>query len=449
MALMVQVMTKHLDINKYVNLIASAKTCKYVGKITQIVGLALECAGVNARMGDICRIYSSANNSNILADVVGFKENKLLLMPLGDLKGVAPNDKVISTGETLRVPVGMGLLGRVIDVFGEPMDDKGELIAQDTYPIDNQPPNPLKREPIKEVLPLGVKAIDSLLTLGMGQRIGIFAGSGVGKSTLLGMIAKNATADVNVIVLIGERGREVRSFLENDLKEEGLKRSVVVIATSDQPALIRLKSASVGTSIAEYFRDKGLNVLLMMDSLTRFAMAQREIGMAIGEPPVSRGYTPSVYAIMPKLLERSGTAEQGSITGLYTVLVEGDDMNEPISDTVRGILDGHIVLSRSLANSNHYPAIDVLASVSRLMPEIASKEHNNMAGIVRNMLHTYKRAQDLIAVGAYKKGTDREIDCAIDHLEPINSLLRQNSDEKFSLEQTLEQLKSITEGCVS
>ncbi len=446
---MVPNMTKHFDINKYVDIIYSADTYKYVGKITQVVGLALECAGVNARMGDLCRIYSSSSNSHILADVVGFKENKLLLMPLGELKGVAPNDNVVSTGETLRVPVGMGLLGRVLDVFGEPMDGKGELVSEAMYPIDNKPPNPLKRKPISEVLPLGVKAIDSLLTIGMGQRIGIFAGSGVGKSTLLGMIAKNATADVNVIVLIGERGREVRSFLENDLKEEGLRRSVVVIATSDQPALIRLKSASVGTSIAEYFRDKGLNVLLMMDSLTRFAMAQREIGMAIGEPPVSRGYTPSVYAIMPKLLERSGSAETGSITGLYTVLVEGDDLNEPISDTVRGILDGHIVLSRSLANSNHYPAIDILASVSRLMPEIASREHNDMAGKVRNMLHTYKKAQDLIAVGAYKRGTDATIDSAIEHLEPINSLLKQYADENFTFEQTLEQLKSIIGGSAS
>lgn len=439
-------MIKHFDINKYETIINNTDTYERVGKVSQVVGLAVECAGLQTHMGEICRIYTGRGREHILADVVGFKENKVLLMPLGDLGGVGPNNFVVPTGEALRVPVGQNFLGRVLDAFGNPMDGKGPVEPETMYPIDNPPPNPLMRKHIDEVLPLGVKAIDSMLTIGKGQRIGIFAGSGVGKSTLLGMIARNATADVNVIVLIGERGREVRAFLENDLGEEGLKRSVVVIATSDQPALIRLKSASVGTSIAEYFRDQGKSVLLMMDSLTRFAMAQREIGMAVGEPPVSRGYTPSVYAIMPKLLERSGTSDKGAITGLYTVLVEGDDMNEPIADTVRGILDGHIVLSRHLANSNHYPAIDVLASVSRLMPQIASREHYDQAGFVRNMLYTYQKAQDLIAIGAYKKGTDPNIDRAIDLLGSIHSLLKQRMDEAFTFEQTLGLLSGIAKG---
>ena len=365
------------------------------------------------------------------------------MMPFGDLAGVGPDNHVVSTNFALKVPVGLGLLGRTLDAFGHPMDGKGEIKTDTFYPVVNQPPNPLARERIKEVLPLGIKAIDSLLTIGKGQRIGIFAGSGVGKSTLLGMIARNTNADINVIVLVGERGREVRDFIEKDLKEEGLKRSILIIATSDQPALVRLKSAVVGTSVAEYFRDQGYDVLLLMDSLTRFAMAQREIGMAIGEPPVSRGYTPSVYAIMPKLLERSGTSDKGSITGLYTVLVEGDDMNEPISDTVRGILDGHIVLSRQLANNNHYPAIDVLQSISRLMPDIADKEHVKMAGFVKSNLATYREVQDLISIGAYKKGASPDIDQAIDLLEPINSLLTQQVGESFTLEQTLATLADI------
>ncbi len=437
-------MKPFFDINKYEKLIDQTDTFERVGKVTQVVGLAVECVGLCAHMSDICRIYTGLGKEDyILADVVGFKENKVLLMPLGELSGIGPNNRVVCTGDTLRVPVGEQYLGRVLDPFGSPMDGLGDIRPDRYYSIENAPPNPLSRTPIHEVLPLGVKAIDAMLTIGRGQRVGIFAGSGVGKSTLLGMIARNAKSDVNVIVLIGERGREVRSFLENDLGEEGLRRSVVVVATSDQPALVRLKSASVGTSIAEYFRDQGKNVLLMMDSLTRFAMAQREIGMAIGEPPVSRGYTPSVFAIMPKLLERSGTSSQGSITGLYTVLVEGDDMNEPIADTVRGILDGHIVLSRHLANSNHYPAIDVLASVSRLMPEITSREHYDQAGFVRNMLYTYQKAQDLIAIGAYKRGSDANIDRAIELLPLIHALLQQRVAERFSFEQTQELLFGI------
>ncbi len=366
-------------------------------------------------------------------------------MPFGDLSGVGPGSRVVSTNAAFKVPVGDGFIGRILGPLGEPMDDKGPVAPQAHYTIENMPPNPLERKRIKEILPLGVKAIDSLLTIGRGQRIGIFAGSGVGKSTLLGMIARNATADVNVITLVGERGREVLDFVEKDLKEEGMKKSVLVIATSDQPALLRLKCAMVGTAFAEYFRDQGKNVLLLMDSLTRFAMAQREIGMAIGEPPVSRGYTPSVYAILPRLLERSGTSSSGEITGLYTVLVEGDDMNEPIADTVRGILDGHIVLSRALAHANHYPAIDVLASISRLMNDIAAKEHKNAAGFVKNKMATYREAQDLINIGAYQKGSNPDIDQAIKAIGEINALLKQDIEERFSFEEIIDTLVNIKE----
>jgi len=436
-------MTKRFDLEKYREILHSADLYKYSGKVTQVVGLTVECTGLNARMGEICRVYTGKGNDFVFAEVVGFRDKKVLLMPLGALNGVGAENYVVSTGESLRVPVGMDALGRILDGLGKPMDGKGDFKEDCHYPIDNMPPNPLERTRIHEVLPLGIKAIDSLLTVGRGQRIGIFAGSGVGKSTLLGMIARNAKADVNVIVLIGERGREVLDFMEKDLTAEGLKRSVVVVATSDQPALVRLKSASVGTSIAEYFRDQGLNVLLLMDSITRYAMAQREIGMATGEPPVSRGYTPSVYAILPKLLERSGTSSKGSITALYTVLVDGDDMNEPISDTVRGILDGHIVLSRKLANANHYPAIDVLASISRLMPDITEKEHYASAGHVKNMMATYRDAQDLISIGAYKRGSSSEIDRAIDLHKPIDDLLLQGIGESYTFEETLEMLRKL------
>ncbi|MHB1313889.1 MAG: flagellar protein export ATPase FliI [Christensenellales bacterium] len=435
-------MIKRFDIDKFRKIIKSSDAYEYGGKACQVIGLTVEAIGLNARMGDICRIYSGAQDEYILSEVVGFKEKKVLLMPLGDLSGVGSNNYVISTNHSLKVPVGAGSLGRVLDALGNPMDGKGPIEIESYYSISNPPPNPLTRRRIKEVLPLGIKSIDTLLTIGKGQRVGIFAGSGVGKSTLLGMIARNTQADINVIVLVGERGREVRDFIEKDLQEEGLKRSILIIATSDQPALIRLKSASVGTSIAEYFRDQGYDVLLLMDSLTRYAMAQREIGMAIGEPPVSRGYTPSVYAVMPKLLERSGTAEKGSITGLYTVLVEGDDMNEPVADTVRGILDGHIVLSRQLANNNHYPAIDVLASVSRLMPDIADKDHFNKASFIKSVMATYKEAEDLIAIGAYKGGNP-DIDEAIELQEPINCLLRQNIEDSFSFDESIKILNNI------
>ncbi|MPM15779.1 putative ATP synthase YscN [bioreactor metagenome] len=350
---------------------------------------------------------------------------------------------MVSTGRSLQVEVSDALVGRVLDALGRPMDGGGPVAGSACYPVDNTPPNPLARTRINEEFPLGVRAIDGLLTVGQGQRLGIFAGSGVGKSTLLGMIARNAVADVNVIVLVGERGREVKDFIEKDLGAQGLKKSVLLVATSDQPALLRLKAAMVGTSIAEYFRDRGLKVLLLMDSLTRFAMAQREIGMAVGEPPIARGFPPSVYSILPRLLERSGTSDKGSITGLYTVLVEGDDMNEPISDTVRGILDGHIVLSRALATSNHYPAIDVLESISRVMKEIVSPEQYEKAGQIKNLMAVYRKARDLIDIGAYKSGSSAEIDQAIRLHEPINAFLRQNVDETNTYETAKAMLNAI------
>lgn len=434
---------KYFDTSAYAKAIENAEPFEHGGRVSQILGLTVEAIGLTANLGDICRIYTERRDKFILSEVVGFKDKKALLMPFGDLAGAGPNSHVISDDRSLNVPVGRAFCGRVLDGLGNPMDGKGPVIPERYYPIMNNPPNPMERSRITERLTMGVKAIDSMLTLGKGQRVGIFAGSGVGKSTLLGMIARNTAADINVIVLIGERGREVKDFLEKDLKEEGLKRSVLVVATSDQPALVRLKSAMVGTAIAEFFRDQGYNVMLMMDSLTRFAMAQREIGMAIGEPPVSRGFTPSVYAIMPKLLERAGMGRKGSITGLYTVLVEGDDMDEPIADTVRGILDGHIVLSRKLANASHYPAIDVLQSVSRLMPDVMDRDKLQQAMYLRGVLATYKENQDLISIGAYKKGSSKKIDEAVDLNDGINELLRQQVGERFSFDETMEIVKNI------
>ena len=427
----------------YKNALKDRDFFEYGGRVSQIYGLTVEAVGLSAKLGDICRIYTDDKTKYILSEVVGFKEKKVLLMPFGDLSGVGPSSYVVSDNRALKVPVGEEFCGRVLDGLGNPMDDKGPVKASCYYPIMNNPPSPLERNRITEKLPLGVKAIDAMLTLGKGQRIGIFAGSGVGKSTLLGMIARNTTADINVIVLIGERGREVRDFIEKDLQEEGLKRSILIVATSDQPALVRLKSAMVGTAVAEYFRDQGYNVMLMMDSLTRFAMAQREIGMAIGEPPVSRGFTPSVYAILPKLLERAGMCSKGSITGLYTVLVEGDDMDEPISDTVRGILDGHFVLSRKLANSNHYPAIDVLQSVSRLMPDVVDKDALVKTSYLKSVMSTYKEAYDLISIGAYKSGSSVKIDEAIALNDAINDLLKQQVDEPYSFDETMELVSQI------
>ncbi|HYH02617.1 MAG TPA: FliI/YscN family ATPase, partial [Bacillota bacterium] len=365
---------------------------------------------------------------------------------LGDMTGISPGSEIVATGEKLQVEVGPGLLGRVLDGLGNPLDDRGPLLSGNFSPLSAPPPNPLTRRRIETPLALGVKVIDGLLTCGRGQRVGIFAGSGVGKSTLLGMIARNTEADINVIGLIGERGREVRDFLERDLGPEGLARSVVIVATSDQPALVRMKGAMVATAVAEYFRDQGHDVMLMMDSVTRFAIAQREVGLAVGEPPTTRGFTPSVFAMLPRLLERSGTAESGSITGLYTVLVEGDDMNEPIADAVRGILDGHIVLSRQLAHLNHYPAIDVLASVSRLMSELAVPAHRQAAGILRSLLATYRDNQDLINIGAYAPGSNAQIDAAIRQIDNINRFLRQSTDENISYADTVAQIIAMMGG---
>ena len=422
-------------------------TIEHSGKVMKVVGLTVESNGPAVNMGNICKIYPFTGDKYVEAEVVGFNDQRVLLMPFGDMTGIGFGSRVVSTGRSLRVPVSNDLIGRVLDALGNPMDDGEPIHISAYYPVDNVPPNPLSRTRIKEEFPLGVRAIDGLLTVGQGQRLGIFAGSGVGKSTLLGMIARNAVADVNVIVLVGERGREVKDFIEKDLGTEGLKKSVLIIATSDQPALLRLKAALVGTSIAEYFRDQGMKVLLLMDSVTRFAMAQREIGMAVGEPPVSRGFPPSVFSILPKLLERSGTSDKGSITGLYTVLVEGDDMNEPISDTVRGILDGHIVLSRGLATCNHYPAIDVLESISRTMKDIVKSEQYKQAGHIKNLMAAYKNSKDLIDIGAYKIGSNVEIDEAIRMNPLINRFLRQNVGETTPYEQVVEELCSLCKTC--
>ena len=415
---------------------------KSQGKIANVVGLTLESYGPDAKLGDICTIYAKNGARPLaMAEVVGFKDQKTLLMPYEHVDGVGIGCIVENENHPLEVVVGDDILGLTLDGLGRPNRDV--KIKGVAYPIEAPPPDPMSRKIISDVLPLGVKAVDGLLTIGKGQRIGIFAGSGVGKSTLLGMFARNTTADINVIALIGERGREVREFVERDLGEEGMKRSVLVIATSDRPALERTKAAKTATAIAEYFRDQGKDVLLMMDSLTRFSMAQREIGLASGEPPVSRGYPPSVYAEMPKLLERAGCSDKGSITGLYTVLVDGDDFNEPITDTARSILDGHIVLNRKLAQKNHYPAIDVLASISRCMSQIADKEHKKDSGKFKNLMATYADAEDLINIGAYKAGSSDEIDEAISKHKAINEFLLQETDEKLTFEETIQRLHDL------
>lgn len=416
---------------------------KCLGRVVKVVGLTIESVGPDAKLNDLCRISSnSKENTFYLAEVVGFKEKKILLMPYDSVEGIGPGCTVENLGHPLEVPVGEELLGKTIDGLGRPLD-KTKLQTKMTYPVEAMPPDPFEREMISEVLSLGVKAVDGLITVGKGQRIGIFAGSGVGKSTLLGMFARNTKADINVIALIGERGREVREFIERDLGEEGMKRSVIVVATSDKPALIRNKAAKTATAIAEYFRDQGKDVLLMMDSLTRFSMAQREIGLASGEPPVTRGYPPSVYAEMPKLLERAGNASVGSITGLYTVLVDGDDFNEPITDTARSILDGHIMLSRKLGHKNHYPAIDVLQSISRVMSQITTSEHKAVAGKLKNVLATYNEAEDLINIGAYKSGSNKHIDYAISKIDAINEFLMQGVNEKFNFADILQMLEDL------
>lgn len=424
-------------------LISKTETVGHIGKIENVVGMSMEASGGRSSIGDIVMIYNEEQNQQTPAEVVGFKEGKIQLMTYESTSGITSGSFVRNTKHRLKIPVGEFLRGRIINAMGEPIDGKGEFTPTQFYTVNSSYTNPLSRPPIRERLEFGVKAIDGLNTIGKGQRIGIFAGSGVGKSTLMGMIAKNVKTDINVLALVGERGREVLEFVEKDLGEEGMKRSVLVVATSDQPAMLRMKCPLVATTIAEYFRDQGNDVLLMMDSLTRYAMAQREIGLAIGEPPIARGYTPSIYAEFPKLLERSGNFNKGSITGVYTVLVEGDDTNEPIADTVRGILDGHIVLSRQLANENHFPAIDIGASISRLMVEIVDEEHKQSSSQMRNLLGLYQKNADLIAIGAYKKGNNPALDNAVSKIDQINEFLEQGINESFTYDETLELMQSI------
>jgi flagellum-specific ATP synthase len=430
-----------LDYSRLIEIVRQTETLRHKGHVTAIIGLIIEAKGPRAKMGEVVMI--DTGSALIPAEVVGFDQNKTKLMVLGNQKGISPGNVIIATGHALRVKVGPHIVGRVLDGMGEPMDEGGPLDWDLVYPLEERPPHPLKRQRVLEALPMGVRVVDGFLTVGAGQRMGIFSGSGVGKSTILGMIARNSQADVNVVGLIGERGREVREFIENDLGPEGLKRSVVVVATSDQPALVRKKAAFLATAVAEYFRDLGKHVILMMDSVTRFAMAQREVGLAAGEPPATKGYTPSVFAELPKLLERSGTAENGSITGLYTVLVDGDDVNEPISDAVRGILDGHIVLSRQLASLGHYPAVDVLGSISRVMINIVSGEHQQAAGDIKALMAVYQEAKDLIDVGAYQMGSNPKIDLAIQYLDEIHGYLKQNIYEVWNYEDTVNALLEI------
>ncbi len=430
------------NLDKYLQL-ADRTYFDRLGKVAKVVGLTIESIGPEAKLNDLCRIVIDKNEDiSVMAEVVGIRDNRLLLMPYESVEGLGIGCTVENTGHPLSVPVGDELLGHMIDGIGRTIEPVA-FAQPKAYSVEAPPPDPMERRIIDEVLPLGVKAVDGLITVGKGQRIGIFAGSGVGKSTLLGMFARNTRADVNVIALIGERGREVREFIERDLGEEGMKRSVVVVATSDKPALIRNKAAKTATAIAEYFRDQGKDVLLMMDSLTRFSMAQREIGLASGEPPVTRGYPPSVYSEMPKLLERAGNSMTGSITGLYTVLVDGDDFNEPITDTARSILDGHIMLSRKLGHKNHYPAIDILQSISRVMSTVAGKSHKDAAGRLKNVLATYQEAEDLINIGAYKRGSNPGIDYAISKIDAVNAFLMQDTMEKFEFEEEEQMLEAL------
>jgi flagellum-specific ATP synthase len=416
--------------DRYLADLRSADLIRQNGKVRQVIGVVVESCGPAMSIGETADIFYKRNAAPVMAEAVGFRDRNVLLMPLGELGGISAGSDVLSLGKPLQVELSDALLGRVLDGLGRPIDGKGRIARAQSAEISGTPPNALTRRRVDTPLSLGVRAIDGLLTCGRGQRVGIFAGSGVGKSTVLGMIARNTEADVNVIALVGERGKEVRDFVERDLGEAGLRRSVVIVATSDQPALVRIKAAFVATRIAEYFRDGGLDVMLMMDSVTRFAMAQREVGLAIGEPTTTRGYTPSVFALLPKLLERAGTSERGTITGLYTVLVDGDDMNEPVADAVRSILDGHIVLSRKLAAANHYPAIDVLASVSRVMSDVVSPAHAAGASAVRDLMATYREAEDLINIGAYVAGSNARVDLALARHDEIRAFLRQGINEK-------------------
>ncbi|MCO4290983.1 flagellar protein export ATPase FliI [Clostridioides difficile] len=433
----------YIDFDKINKKIENLELTISEGRVKKIIGLTVEVEGIKAFVGELCVIYNQVNKP-VNCEVVGFKDKEVILMALGELTLIAPGCKVISKGIPLSVMCSDNLLGKVLDGLGNPIDNSDAVLG-DRYNLNNEPPDPMKRKKIRNIMETGVRAIDAFTTCGEGQRIGIFAGSGVGKSTTLGMIARNAKADVNVIALIGERGREVLDFIDKDLGEEGIKKSVVVCATSDKAPLVRLKGALTATAIAEYFRDQGKKVILMMDSVTRFAMAQREVGVAIGEPPAQKGYTPSVFAMLPKLMERTGTSDKGSITAFYTVLVDGDDFNEPIADTTRGILDGHIVLSRDLANKNHYPSIDVLNSLSRLMNEIASKEDIKIASFARDMLAEYREAEDLINIGAYASGTNKKIDEAIYYHEHIINFLKQGINEKSSFNETISSLRRVFE----
>ena len=430
-------------IKRLMNVVQECTPMRRCGRVSQVVGVIVESVGPTMTIGDVCWIVSKDGKHRILAEVVGLRGSRLLLMPFGSVTGISSESEVIACREPICVPVGEGLLGRILDGLGRPIDGRGPIVVTERRAIHSSPPNPLSRKRIMKPIPTGIRSIDALLTCGEGQRVGIFSGSGVGKSVLLGMIARNTEADVNVIGLIGERGREVREFIERDLGKEGLRRSVVVVVTSDEAAILRIKGALVATTIAEYFRDHGLRVMLMMDSVTRFAMAQREIGLAVGEPPTTKGYTPSVFTLLPKLLERAGTGQVGSITGLYTVLVESDDLTEPVSDAVRSILDGHIVLSRRLASMGHYPAVDVLESVSRVMNDVIPEEHREAAIKIQEALSTYREAEDLINIGAYVRGSNEKIDHAIAINSAVNAFLRQGMTEKGSYSGTVEALKKL------
>ncbi|MGL4523575.1 MAG: flagellar protein export ATPase FliI [Bacilli bacterium] len=436
---------KRLNLKTFEQQLNQANTWKRYGYVKRIVGLTIESTGPDVQLGTICFIHQS-NGERLRCEVVGFKDQSILLMPFAELRNIAPGAVVEATDAPVQFKINESLIGQVVDALGNPINGGSVTGSYKSIGIDNMPPDPMLRPPIREILSVGVKTIDSFLTMGKGQRVGIFAGSGVGKSTLMGMIARNASADVNVIALIGERGREVREFIENDLGEEGLRRSVVVVATSDQPALLRLKGAYTATAIAEYFRGEGLNVTLMMDSVTRVAMAQREIGLATGEPPTTKGYTPSVFAILPRLLERTGTDQHGTITAFYNVLVDGDDMNEPIADTVRGILDGHIVLDRKIAHTGQFPAINVLQSISRCMNSIVSSEHRTRNMQFRQMLNTYLSNEDLITIGAYKRGASREIDEAIDMYPQLRQFLIQDYEENVGFTESQSQLAHLLQG---